>query len=523
MPSALSQPAQPGARLQSGGLAALYARPLPWLIALAAVHVAVRVAISPSLQWDEAQQVLWTQQLALGYGAQPPLYTWLQWGVNQLFGPGVLALALLKFPLIALTCVFLWLAARELLGPRAAWWAAASLWLMPPFGWDAVHDRTHTILATAMICAAWWLLLRIVRLAGKGCRREFIALGLVCGCGMLAKYNFALVLAAFAVALLPAREPRRALFGRGWWWTVLIALLVFAPHGWWLLGHWHEATAGTIEKMQITPQRHWLAGLGDLLTTTLGVLFLWAIFALAAFGASWWRRPAGQATATRIPWLRPAFGRYLALMAVALLLMVFAANVTAFRNYWVLPLVAPVPLMAFALRPELEDDPRGARLTALTLAVIVLIPIAAAVRPWLALLDGKVQPVHYPALQLAQALREAGYDGRGRIIASDNLLAGMLRTRFPAAPAADCGPKQGDVAGCVAANVQQAERAGQGWLLISFDAKTEPDWWGWALAPLSANGAPPRASLRLAYRMTRPDHAPARYDFIWRPAPAPMP
>ncbi len=32
--------------------------PLAWLLALALAHVAVRVAISPALKWDEAEQML---------------------------------------------------------------------------------------------------------------------------------------------------------------------------------------------------------------------------------------------------------------------------------------------------------------------------------------------------------------------------------------------------------------------------------------------------------------------------------
>ena len=47
------------------------------------VQVLVRLAVSPALELDEAEQALWTQRLALGYGAQPPLYTWLQWTVFQ--------------------------------------------------------------------------------------------------------------------------------------------------------------------------------------------------------------------------------------------------------------------------------------------------------------------------------------------------------------------------------------------------------------------------------------------------------
>ena len=41
-------------------------------------QVVARLWVSDALELDEAEQVLWTQQLALGYGTQPPLYTWLQ-------------------------------------------------------------------------------------------------------------------------------------------------------------------------------------------------------------------------------------------------------------------------------------------------------------------------------------------------------------------------------------------------------------------------------------------------------------
>ena len=522
MPPALSQPAPPGARPR--GFAALYADPLPWLLLLAAAHVAVRVAISPAPAWDEAQQILWTQHLALGYGAQPPLYTWLQWGFNQVFGPNVLALALFKFPLIALVYVLMWLAARELLGRRAAWWAAASLCLLPPFGWYAISDLTHTVLVAAATCGAWWLLLRIVRLGGNGCRREFAALGLACGCGLLAKYSFALMLAAAVLALLSVRGPRRALFGRGWWWAVLIALVIALPHGWWLLDHWRVATTETVRVMAIAPGHDWGTGLGDLLEEIFYTLGLWVIVALAAFGARWWRRPspAPEIPGWPVAWLRAVFGRYLALIVLALLAMVFVAGVTVFKNRWMLPLLLPVPLMAFALRPELDADERGGkRFAGAALALALAALAVAAAQPWFAYVDRKPHPVNYPARQLAQALQNAGYDGRGRIIAADHLLAGLLRARFPAAPADFCRADQGDVAACVAAGARQAERAGQGWLLISFEGRVEPGWWEQALARVPGGNALPRARLSLPFLTVRPGQPPARYDFVWHPAAAP--
>ena len=76
--------------------APVWAHPLFWLAFFALAHIVVRVAASPALKWDEAEQMLWTQQLSMGYGSQPPLYTWLQWLVNQVVGPSVLSLSVLK-------------------------------------------------------------------------------------------------------------------------------------------------------------------------------------------------------------------------------------------------------------------------------------------------------------------------------------------------------------------------------------------------------------------------------------------
>jgi hypothetical protein len=92
--------------------------PLRWLLIWALLLVLLRLWSSPALELDEAEQMLWSQQLLWGYGAQPPLYTWLQWGVSALLGPGLLALSVLKMGLLASTYAFIWRVAREALPPR---------------------------------------------------------------------------------------------------------------------------------------------------------------------------------------------------------------------------------------------------------------------------------------------------------------------------------------------------------------------------------------------------------------------
>ncbi len=485
--------------------------PLFWLLAMTAAHVVVRVAVSPALKWDEAEQMLWSQQLALGYGSQPPLYTWLQWAVNGLVGPSVLALALLKQALLALAYVFMYLAGRELLGPRGAWWASASMLLLPPLGWYSIRDQTHTVLVTAMACGAWWLLLRIVR---RPRAADFAWLGLVCGFGLLAKYSFALVMAAMLAAALSVPESRRALLSRGGWWAPLVCALVVLPHAGWLLSHLRDATSETMGKLHVGAHHALTHGLASLLEGLAGTLVLWAGVALWAFRSAWWRGGAAPATG----WAQRVFARYLALVVLALLGMVLFAGVSSFKGRWMLPLLCVVPLTAFAARPALQQHAGGRRYSTAILAVAVIILIAAGIRPWFSGWRGEADELNHPAAELALALRAAGYDGVGPIVAADHMMAGLLRTRFPQALVDACTSDEEDVRTCVATHVARARAAGRGWLLISRTDRVEPGWWDKA-SPAPGNA---RQTITLPYHMVRPGTPPAQYHYRWQAAGTPQ-
>jgi len=483
------------------------AHPLPWLLALAVAHVAVRVAVSPALKADEAEQILWSQHLQLGYGPQPPLYTWLQWAVNQVLGYTVLAGAVLKHALLVLTYTLIWLAGRELLGPRGAWWAAAGLMLLPPLGWYSIHGHSHTVLVTAMACGAWWLLLRIVRQPRPA---QFAWLGLVCGLGMLSKYNFALMALAMLLAALSVPEARRALLSRGWWWAPVVGALVVLPHAVWLLSHFGEAAMPTVNKMQIRSEHYLGEGLLSLLDVYARAFILWVLIALWAFRSAWWR----GAVAPAVPWAQLVFWRYLALITLALLSMVVLVGATDFKGRWVMPLLCMVPLAAFAARPELQDHPHSGRYTGAAIAAALVMLVAGGARPWVSGWSTEVGELNHPVVELGVALREAGYDGRGRIIAADHMIAGMLRTRFPQATASVCASVQ-DVPACVAADIESARRDGTGWLLFSRDDHTGTDWWEQAATVVPGLSV---RSIELPFNMVPAGAPPARYRYSWHPA-----
>ncbi len=486
--------------------------PLAWLLLLALGHVAVRVALSPALRFDEAEQILWSQQLLPGYGAQPPLYTWLQWGVNQVLGPSVLALSLLKHALLALSCVFMWLAARELLDERGAWWSAASLMLLPAFSWFSIRDQTHTVLVTTAACAVWWLVLRIARQPRP---RDFAWLGLACGCGLLAKYSFALLLGALLLAVLMTPVLRRAACARGWWLAPLVAVLVLLPHAGWLLAHWGGVGAETLTRMDAGAGQPRVRDVLAVVRTYAGTFGLWAVLALWAFGSGWWR----PVPAASVPsWARPLFLRYLGWVTLALAAMALVLGVAHFKSRWVLPLVVVVPLAAFALRPQLQQHPGGSRFTWVVVVCALGLLVAGGARPWLAGARGRVDLLAHPVVELADALRAAGYDGRSLIFSPNSRIAAALRTRFPQAPAAACSPDPQAAASCVRVNAERARAAGLGWLLVVDAQDADAGWWAPVLDQMP--GLQPRA-VTLALRLVPAAAPPIQYTYVWQPRSAP--
>src|SRR6266508_5048600 len=82
------------------------------------VHLLLRLALSPSLIPDEAEVALFSQSLAWGYSEQPPLYSWLVWGVVRLLGLSVFNLTLVRMLVLAAVPRALYATARVVVRDR---------------------------------------------------------------------------------------------------------------------------------------------------------------------------------------------------------------------------------------------------------------------------------------------------------------------------------------------------------------------------------------------------------------------
>lgn len=397
---------------------------LAWaLAAYFGAHLLSRVLVSDALELDEAEQVLWAQQFAWGYGAQPPLYTWLQAGVFELFGLSVASLALLKNALLMSTYGFSFLAARRLLPAPMAALAAASMLLIPQIGWESQRDLTHSVICTTMAAASLWL---VVELLHRRRPWVYVALGVAAGLGTLGKYSYA----GFAVVLLAALawwRPSRAVVLSPWMAvTVALAVAVVAPHGVWLLQHLQEATQGTLQKMDDGAAPTYAAGvasgLRSLVVAVVGFLTpLWLVMAVLHGRRAWQQRARPRAPVCAL------FGRYLVLLAAMFALMVLGGAATQFKDRWMQPYLFFAPMMFLVwVAPADGAWPRQAALRRViaAMAVLVLLGLSArvAVNGW----RDRPDELNAPAGALAAALRQAGHDGR-RVVTDDRVLGGLLR------------------------------------------------------------------------------------------------
>ena len=412
-------------------LTRLFSRPRDTLALLAGyflLQLILRQILDGGLELDEAEQLILGQRLQAGYNAQPPLYTWLQIGVFQLFGHNLYALSLLKNLLLFGTYVAVYFAAR-LVCPdvRSAALATLSLLLIPEIGWESQRDLTHSVLATALAAVTLWLVLEL--LAGRTGWRRYLLLGLLLGLGALSKPNYLLFVVALLLAL--GSVNRGLLVRPALLLTLGVAVLIAGPYLFWLRDSIPAATASA-HKLRS-------AGAGDLVTTTKGVLSL--ARAILAFGGPlllvyfviFRRLPQWHVTEAQSEQRSPhqLLTRTLWIGLAILLLFLLLIGGGQFKDRWLLPLLFFLPMVLFATGvPGPAGEGRARHYQAVLLAVMLLIPAGLAGRVWLAPMTGQYTKPHFPGDLVAASVEQLA-PNTSMVIGENSLIAGNLKQHLP--------------------------------------------------------------------------------------------
>lgn len=216
---------------------------LSLILVTGAAHL-LYIARGPvDLSPDEAHYWLWSQQLDWSYYSKGPLTAWLIRLSCECLGQisqswaGSEALAV-RFPAVVCGSVLLWaihVLAVQVFG-REAWGSAAvaAALTLPPV---ALGRSLMTIDAPYTCCWAVALVLGFSAIF-DGKRWAWPLLGVVIGCGILAKYTMILWPASAGLFLATSQRHRQQLFRPGIWIMAFVAAIFSLPIVWW--NHQHD-------------------------------------------------------------------------------------------------------------------------------------------------------------------------------------------------------------------------------------------------------------------------------------------
>jgi len=417
--------------------------PVTYHVALATYFVGLwflRLWLFPAGSADDAEQLFLAQSFELGYKpGQPPLYTWIVWLAEQAFGTSLGLVVAIKYVFLWATHVLAFELARRVTN-SAHWGAFAGLGVFGIYylSWDSTINYSQTVLIAALAMAGVIAARAVVR---RGTVAACIALGLIVGIGIANKYNFGLFGLALVGAVLLDAEGRRAFIGKGGVAFVIALVAVPLPHFVWLLTGAVDSAdlAAAVPAAASDGDAGWRAmlmprlyGLLDTVEAVLSILMPFLVFWLIFFprAALHIGPAAGEDALIDLRLIE----RLLLIFVGLVLLMVAAAGLTEVRNHWFI-VIAPFVAYATLRTAIVYGDPASRRAhgfaaTMALLAVAVMIGLTARSVKETADCDKCKMVVPYE--QLAEALREAGFDG-GTLLAADQpvQVAGNLRPYLP--------------------------------------------------------------------------------------------
>jgi len=401
------------------------------LVAYVVTHVLVRLVVSPTLTIDDSREALFGQTLEWGYlPRQPPLYNWLVWAAFQLLGVGVLSLTVLKYALLFLTYLFVYLSGRLMLpDPRLAGLATFSLLLMIPVTWVVHEALTHTIAALAASAATFYVLLRLEASGGRWC---YLAFGFTLGVGILSKFSYTFFAAALLIASLAVDRFRRRILNPRMLIALGVTVALVLPYMLWFHAHDFSMARLYSEELQPGIQDTYFqavsAGLYYVVRMVIYYLTPLGIVVVMLFPKAWVSTPpTSEASAPG----RSLLERFLVVELTLLVVGALLGALTYLKFRWVMPVFFLVPLYVFSrIDSRGLDAGRVGRFATILLVAEIIVVLAIFANIYRGDRFGRPSRLNVPYDAIATQIAAAGF-AKGTIAAGEGPLAGNLRLRFP--------------------------------------------------------------------------------------------
>ena len=229
-------------------------KPLLVILLLVSVLRAYLMTLSSvDLFVDEIQYWWWSLELDWGYFSKPPMVAVLIYLVTSVFGHSVFAIKLGALLVYPATTLIIYLLGQKLVSETVGFWSAVLFITLPGVA------LSSTITSTDVLLVLFWSagMLCFIRSIETNSWFDWIACGIICGLGLLSKYNMAIFsLSALGYMLFfghaaQLKNPRL-------WIMAGISLMILAPNIYWNYINGFPTithTAGYVAKKGLYPGR----------------------------------------------------------------------------------------------------------------------------------------------------------------------------------------------------------------------------------------------------------------------------
>jgi 4-amino-4-deoxy-L-arabinose transferase-like glycosyltransferase len=397
------------------------------------LHVVVRTIISGSVEFDEAEQILFSQNFSLGYVTQGPLYEWFQRIVFAIFGLNVFSLALFKNFLFIISYLFIYKSARLILESDIyAALSSGALLLTHTYSWQSMRQLTHSILVVAIAAVTFYLFLKILikketklypvrSLASNG---VYLALGVFVGLGILAKYNYLIFIVALFLAALSIKDFRKSLINKRLLWALVIICLMVLPHVFWVFQNFSQTTLRLKEIQIDAAERNNFFGLGfRVLATLIQFSFVLLIFFPQALKKN-------SAYTGQDKQLKTLLGRFFLISLIIVASLIVGFKIIDFEERWLQPIFFIFPMYFFLLIKNRNISGRrvkffiGAILFSAFMNLIMILVCTVFPDTF------GHKRIHYPGEKLAKVIKDETGFSQGLILSPETSLAADLKLNF---------------------------------------------------------------------------------------------
>jgi 4-amino-4-deoxy-L-arabinose transferase-like glycosyltransferase len=396
-------------------------------------HILLRALSTPVLGTDDMFENVLVQTLEAGYMLrQPPLYEWLLWSAQQVFGPTIWAALSVKYGLISLAALFLFLIARKAISsPRLAALCAFSYSLYYQFGWNLHEGVTHTVVLTTACAASAFFFIKALETGRLG---FYLMFGAVAGAGLLGKHSYPIFVLALLIAAASDPVWRKKIRPVGVLLVPLAAALVYSPYAYWILSEGLKLLSSVSQTMGVTAETSHVMRAGEGLGKLAFGLVGFSVPLLPILLLFFWQRYLGRKTPEKpaVNDVARLCGRTVLVMVLLTGLMILVTGATYVKERHMHPLMLLLPIFLFADLERFGFEKQWRWLGAIIVALVAVVFLArvpgilAPDRFWC---GGKCRHMK-PYADLKTPLAVLGA-ANATLIADNGYTGGNLRVLFP--------------------------------------------------------------------------------------------